>query len=52
MATRSNTVRCRTAEMMPIERPKVSQTTTPPIVSEIVAGRFSRIWSSTSTFET
>ena len=35
-----------------IDRPKMSQITTPPIVSEIVAGRFSRIWSSTSTLET
>ena len=43
------TERCRTAEMMPTERPNVSQTTTPPIVSEIVAGRFCLICSSTST---
>jgi hypothetical protein len=49
---RSRNVRCRTAEMIPIERPKKSQMTTPPIVSESVAGRFWRIWSSTSTFET
>ena len=35
-----------------MERPNVSQITTPPMVSEIVAGRFALIWSSTSTFAT
>ena len=52
IATRSNTERCLTAEMMPTDRPKISHTTTPPIVSEIVAGRFCRIWSSTSVLLT
>ena len=52
MARRSNTDRCLTAEMMPIDRPKVSQTMTPPMASEIVAGSIVRIWSSTSTLET
>ena len=48
MARRSITVPLRDAEMMPMERPKASQMTTPPTASEIVAGRSSRIWSSTS----
>ena len=46
------TERCLTAEMMPTESPNVSQTTTPPIVSEIVAGRLLLISSSTSTLRT
>jgi hypothetical protein len=50
MATRSSSDRCRTAEMMPMLSPNVSHTMTPPMAREIVAGRFSKIWSRTSLF--